>query len=75
MLLMGPGIRGGRVVGGTDERFRPLKVDPAALLPTGSGVALKPEHLHRALRRLAGVEDTALVRQFPLPGEDLPLLV
>jgi hypothetical protein len=33
------------------------------------GVKIRPEHVHRALRTLAGVDEA----RFPLPGDVLPL--
>lgn len=73
MLLMGPGIRGGRVVGATDERHRPLTVNPTSLAIDPAGVRITPSHVHQALRGLAGVEAHHLARQFPLSGDPLPL--
>lgn len=73
MLLLGPGIRGGRVIGATDERHRPKNIDPSTLAVSDGGIRLTPGHVHRALRRLAGIEESEAARQFPLPGEDLDL--
>lgn len=77
LMAMGPGISGNRVVGQTNEGHRPFKLDPVSLAPTGDdqdapGIELTIEHVHRALRRFAGV-DPALQGQFPLPVEDLNL--
>lgn len=77
VLLMGKGIPGNRVIGVTDERHVPIGLDPRTLEPIGeSGIRLQPKHLHRALRRLAGIADHEKAeRRFPLVGgEDLPLL-
>ncbi|WP_373046855.1 DUF1501 domain-containing protein [Vulgatibacter sp.] len=73
LMLMGPGIRGNRVIGSTDERHRPLAVNPETLQTDPDGVRIKPAHVHRALRRLAGIEGADGSYGFPLPGEDLPL--
>jgi len=74
IMLMGQGITGNRVVGATDERHNPLKIDAATLQPSESGLSLRPEHLHRELRRLAGIDTDAVTALYPLPAEDLNLL-
>ncbi|RYE80391.1 MAG: DUF1501 domain-containing protein [Myxococcales bacterium] len=74
MLFSGPGIGGNRVVGGTDEGFKPLKVDPATLAFSGDGgLRIQPKHIHRALRRVAKFEGGTGDTQFPIVAEDLPL--
>lgn len=73
MLLLGPGIPGNRIIGGTDENLRGLPLDPSTLEPNPTGVRLRPAHIHRALRRLAGIEASAEAKAFPLDAEDLPL--
>ncbi|MEO1269390.1 MAG: DUF1501 domain-containing protein [Myxococcota bacterium] len=73
MLLMGPGIPGNTVIGHSDERHRALPINPDTLEPDDSGVILKPIHVQRALRKLAGVTNDDLVAGYPLVGEDLPL--
>ena len=77
MMMMGPGIPGNRVIGGTDDRHNLFLVDPVTLQPTGrpdesEGVRLGIAHVHRALRNLAGVPDD-FKAAFPLAGEDLPI--
>ena len=57
MMMMGPDIPGGRVIGGTDADQLPLAVDPDTLQPDGDGVIITPGNIHAALRRLAGIED------------------
>lgn len=78
VVLMGKGIPGNTVIGSTDERHVPIKVDPRTLAPAaeGAGVRIEPQHIHRALRRLAGFgPDDETSRLFPLLGAgDLPLL-
>ena len=57
MMLMGPGIRGNRVLGGTDANHKALGIDPNTLQTVSSGgVRLEPGHIHHALRELAGVD-------------------
>ncbi|WP_437555103.1 DUF1501 domain-containing protein [Sorangium sp. So ce367] len=75
MILAGAGIAGNRVIGATDDRHNPLDVDPVTLAPKEGGVRLKPGHIHKALRKLAGIADDPLVERFPLSEEeDLPIL-
>jgi uncharacterized protein (DUF1501 family) len=73
-LLIGAGIRGGRVVGATDAGQRPLKVDPSTLALSDSGVVLSPAHLHRGLRKLAGIADSTLAAPYPIAEPLLPIL-
>jgi hypothetical protein len=73
MLLLGPGIPGNRVIGGTDENLRGLMLDPETLQPSPSGVRLRPAHVHKALRKLANIDDSPAAKRFPLAAEDLPL--
>ena len=72
MMLAGPGIPGNRVIGSTDERHRAITVNPQTLQPDPAGTRIKPVHVHRALRRLAGIE-AGPATGFPVNGEDLPL--
>jgi uncharacterized protein (DUF1501 family) len=73
MILSGPQIPGDRVVGATDDGFKPLAIDKATLQPSKSGIRIETKHVHRALRKIAGIAGTPLDTQFPLLGEDLPL--
>jgi hypothetical protein len=74
MLLTGPGIRGGRTIGATDGDVKPVKLDPATLEPNENGIRLRPEHIHKDLRRLIGIETAPAAARFPLAGEDVRLL-
>jgi uncharacterized protein (DUF1501 family) len=73
MFALGPGIAGDRVVGATDGDQRARPVDAASLAPADGGVVLRPEHVHRALRKVAGVATDPMTERYPLPGEDLAL--
>lgn len=74
-LLMGKGIPGDTVIGKTTDRHNPYNIDPATLQSVeGSGIRLKPGHIHRALRRLAGIDTNPIVARFPIKEkEELPL--
>jgi uncharacterized protein (DUF1501 family) len=74
MFAMGPGIPGDRVIGGTTADQRARLVDPGSLavidgVDGADGVRIRPEHVHHALRQVAGLDDG----EFPLPGDALPL--
>jgi uncharacterized protein (DUF1501 family) len=71
MLLMGKGIPGDKVIGKTTDRHNPFNVDPNSLAPVeGGGVRLKPGHVHRALRRLAGIDQNPIVTRFPIKEKE-----
>jgi hypothetical protein len=75
MMVLGAGVRGNRVVGASDARHNALKIDPGTLAQSDGGITLRPEHIHAALRRLAGIDgDPVVTRQFPLPTDALELL-
>lgn len=73
MLFMGAGITGGRVVGGTDANFKAKYYNPTTLAEDQSGTRIRPEHIQKALRKLAGISDSEPARKFPLSAsaEDL----
>jgi hypothetical protein len=66
MMFMGPGITGNRVVGGTDDGFKAKTFNPATLAEDASGVRIRPEHIQKQLRRLAGIDESEPARKFPL---------
>jgi hypothetical protein len=75
IMFLGPGIRGNRVVGATDEKQFAVPFDPQALRAgKDSGIRVRPEHVHQGLRQFAGIADHPHSRKFPLgvkPGEQL----
>ncbi len=75
IMFMGHGIRGDRVLGATDEKqfAIPLRPDTLACDPA-TGIRIRPEHLHLALRDLAGIADHPMSKQFPLvvPEKERP---
>ncbi len=67
IMFLGRGIQGDRVVGATDEKQFLVPIDAKTLaLDKEKGIRVRPEHLHRALRELAGIQDHAFAKQFPL---------
>jgi len=67
ILFLGRGIRGNRVLGGTDERQFHVPLNPGTLATDRpNGIRVRPEHIHTALRELAGIADHPFSRRFPL---------
>lgn len=79
-LVVGPGIRGGRAIGKSDEGHKAMRVaqgDVTKVVPDsdGGGERIHASHIHRELRRVLGVDQAEFIKQFPLPaGTSLPLL-
>lgn len=73
LLAFGPKIQGNRCIGTTDDDQRAVAVDPKSLKPAKGGVVIGPEHVHLALRKVAGFANDDLVREYPISGDDLPL--
>jgi len=64
---LGKGIKGNRVIGATDEKQFAVPVDPKTLkVDKTKGVRVRPEHVHEALRELAGIEGHPLAKKFEL---------
>lgn len=66
VMMMGKGIKGNRVVGSTDDAQLAVPVD---------GKKLKPETIHLALRKLAGIDAAEVTADYPLAGDDMPTLL
>jgi hypothetical protein len=65
--FMGQGIKGNRVVGATDEKQFHVPLDPKTLATDkDKGIRVRPEHVHQALRELAGIADHPHSKKFPL---------
>ncbi len=75
-MFLGRGIAGNRVVGATDDKQFLVPLDPKTLKTDAkAGIRVKPEHVHAALRALAGIETHAFAKQFPLEVPDAEHLV
>jgi len=73
-LLMGPGIRGDRVIGASDDGQRARGLDYSSLQVSDSSPRkLTPKAIHTSLRRYAGVENSEVTRQFPIYGDSINL--
>ncbi len=56
-----------RVVGLTDPAHRPLRIDPQSLARDDSnGVVIRPGHVMKALRQLAGIDQHPSLQRFPI---------
>ena len=67
VMFLGAGIAGNRVVGTTDEAQQAVPVHPQSLLADrDAGIRIRPEHVHQALRELAGISEHPFAAQFPL---------
>lgn len=66
VMFLGRGIKGNRVLGATDEKLQPVPINPQTLaLDAASGVRVRPEQIHHALREHAGIVDHPLTKKFP----------
>ena len=67
-------LDGDRVVGGTDDVQRSRRLDPATLAFDNNGIELTPEHMHQALRSLAGIhQNPGVTSSFPFAQQVLPV--
>ncbi|MDB5299396.1 MAG: hypothetical protein JWO87_1059 [Phycisphaerales bacterium] len=67
IMFLGPGIRGNRVIGATDEKQFHVPLDPQSLACNkDTGIRVRPEHIHATLRQFAGIADHPLSKKFPL---------
>jgi len=71
-------IRGNRVLGETTDTLEAIALDPVTLRAdyneqNPAAIRLTPSHIHQALRRLAGIANSAAAQRFPLMGEELML--
>ncbi|OAI56549.1 hypothetical protein AYO49_00670 [Verrucomicrobiaceae bacterium SCGC AG-212-N21] len=67
VMMLGPGIKGNRVIGATDEKQFAVPLDPKTLaLDKEKGIRVRPEHIHEVLRHYAGITDHAFSKKFPL---------
>ena len=67
VMFLGRGIKGNRVIGATDSQQFHVPLDPQALAcDRRNGIRVRPEHIHAALRDLAGISDHPFSQRFPL---------
>jgi hypothetical protein len=73
MMFMGQGIPGNKVIGSTDGRHNPHKINPQTLAQDDNGVRIEPKHIHQQLRKLAGVHDHDNALRHPIGDDEMPL--
>lgn len=67
IMFLGSGIDGNRVIGATDERQFATPLNPRTLMSDpDDGLRIRPEHVHTALRELAGIANHPYSQQFPM---------
>jgi uncharacterized protein (DUF1501 family) len=69
MLAMGKGIVGNRVFGASDEKHNSLKINAQGKADEG-GFQLHTGHIHKALRKLAGIDGAEITKGFLLAEEE-----
>lgn len=75
IMFLGPGIGGNRVIGATDDGQMPTPLDAKTLsIDAENGLRVRPEHVHTALRELAGVADHPFAKKFPFKVKDEEML-
>ena len=74
MMMMGPGIDGGRVIGSTDDSLVPDLLDPDTLELSDDGIRITPAHIHATLREYLGVDTREVAGAWPLQDDALPLM-
>lgn len=67
IMFLGPRIQGNRLLGATDEKQFAVPFDPKSLTcDKEHGIRVRPEHVHEALRQLAGIAEHPFSQRFPL---------
>ena len=66
IMFIGPGIKGNRIIGATDEKQLHVPLNPQTLATDrDKGIRVRPEHIHTALRQFAGIADHPHSKKFP----------
>jgi uncharacterized protein (DUF1501 family) len=73
MMMMGPGIPGNTVIGQTTGEVKARKINPQSLDLAEDGLKITPRHIHKALRKLAAVDQHPLGEKFGVDAESLAL--
>ncbi len=74
MLFMGPGIKGNTVFGETDENHQAKGFDPETMKAIDDKtLRIRPHHVHKSLRKLAGIDDTDEAKLFPLQEPEVEM--
>ncbi len=74
-LFFGNGVAGGTSVNATNGLVEAKHVDVTNLQPVdSSGVLMTATHVHRELRKFAGIQNHTFSLEFPVDAEDMPIL-
>ncbi len=74
MMFMGPGIKGNRVIGATDENHQAKGFDPAKMKPIDDKtLRIRPHHIHNSLRRLTGIDASDEAVKFVLQEPEIEI--
>lgn len=66
IMFLGPGIKGNRVIGSTNDKQFAVPFNPKTLQSDSEkGIRVRPEHIHTALRELAGIKKHPSSELFP----------
>lgn len=75
IMFLGPGIKGDRVLGATDDKQFGVPFDPEQLaIDKDKGIKIRPEHVHEALRQYSGIANHPHAKKFPLGVPEKELL-
>lgn len=74
-MFLGPGVQGNRVIGATDEGQYAIPINPQTLaFEKEAEYRVRPEHIHLALRELAGIQDHPMSERFPFEVKEAEML-
>lgn len=71
-MLFGADVAGGTQINATNALVE-AKLVNADLSPNSNGLLMTPSHLHRAMRRKAGLMQAEIALQFPVDAEDVDI--
>ena len=74
MLFMGPDFTGNRMIQGTDNVIRSVKLNMETFLPDDKGQVITPQMINRTLRELTGTLNSRLDQAFSLNAPSVPSL-
>ena len=68
-------VTGGRTFGATTSDFNGLEIDPQTGKASDSGLILNPGHVNAELRKLLGISEHSLAKQFSVPESNFNIFV
>jgi hypothetical protein len=71
MVLMGAGVTGNRVIGGTNDELKPVKVNAKTWLPDQNGTLLTSAMVHQTLRNYLGFMNSPADLKYPLESKGI----